>query len=140
VGSDYTVILFQRQHFGDEANSLLPGVPFVGKQKDYRFDCPDINSDQAAVLFYNSYDAGPRDRFEVNGKQLYGGIYEGPGGNRWASHELLVEREFNLKPQGNVLHVEARTKGGNVSGNLDDFILDNVVIMYKTAGSEPLRG
>jgi len=131
MATDYTVIISVRQHLGDEANSLLPGVPFVGKQKDYRFDCPGINPNQTAVLLYNSYDAGPRDRFEVNGKQLYGGIYEGPGGNRWASHELLVEPEFSLKPQGN---------GVNVSGNLDDFILDNVVIMYKTAGSEPLPG
>jgi len=139
MGVNYTVILFSRQHFGDEQGSLFPGVQFVGKTKDYTFDCPDVDPNETAVLLYNSYDVtSPRDRFEINGKQLYGGLYEAPGGHTWASHELLVEPEFNLKATGNVLHVESRTRGGHTAGDIDDFVLDNIVIMYKARRSPPV--
>ncbi len=103
------------------------------------FDCPDVDPNETAVLLYNSYDVtSPRDRFEINGKQLYGGLYEAPGGHIWASHELLVEPEFNLKATGNVLHVESRTRGGHTAGDIDDFVLDNIVIMYKVRRSPPV--
>jgi hypothetical protein len=139
MGINYTVILFSRQHFGDEEGSLFPNVQFVGQEKTYTFDCPEINPNETAILVYNSYDVtSPRDRFEINGKQLYGGLYEGPGGRTWASHELLVEPEFKLKASGNLLHVKSLTRGGHPAGDIDDFVLDNIVIWYKTAESRPV--
>jgi hypothetical protein len=139
MGINYSVILYQRQHFGDEQGSLFPNVPFVGKTKDYTFDCPDVDPSETAVLLYNSYDVtSPRDRFELNNTQLFGGLYKGPGANTWASHELLVEPDFKLKATGNVLHVESLTAGGHTGGDIDDFVLDNIVIMYKTTESRPV--
>ena len=44
--SNFTVILFQRQHFGNEQgtfNEIEPDVPFVGPAKDFSFDCPDVD-------------------------------------------------------------------------------------------------
>jgi hypothetical protein len=37
-----------------------------------------------------------------------------------------------LKATGNVLHVESRTSSGGSAGDIDDFIIDNVVIVYKS--------
>ena len=49
----------------------------------------------------------------------------------------MVERHHQLKATGNVLGVEARRADGGSDGDVDDFILDNVVIMYKTADAVP---
>jgi hypothetical protein len=57
---------------------------------------------------------------------------------------VLVEPRHQLQATGNVLHIEARPDTN--SDDIDDFILDNMVIMYKVAGrrrppigSEPER-
>jgi hypothetical protein len=139
MGSNYTVIIRRRQHFGVNPNifdgEFPHGVPsFVGLEQDYTFDCPDVDPVEIAVLFYNAYAVhsemdSPLNRFEINGGQLYGGLYPQSGSagySLWATQELLVEPEFGLKETGNVLHVAASAK-------TSDFILDNIVIMYKTA-------
>jgi hypothetical protein len=45
---------------------------------------------------------------------------------------MLLGSPHKLKPTNNKLFVEARTTSGGVNGNIDDFVIDNVVIMYKT--------
>jgi hypothetical protein len=37
-----------------------------------------------------------------------------------------------LRPTGNLLYIEARDEDGEADGTLDDFIIDNMVIFYKT--------
>jgi hypothetical protein len=37
-----------------------------------------------------------------------------------------------LGPTGNDLHIESRNESGGGDGEIDDFIHDNVVVMYKT--------
>ena len=58
MATEFTVIFFQRQHFGDEPNFfnfLGPHVPpFVGLTKDFQFNCPDINPRETAVLMFQS--------------------------------------------------------------------------------------
>ena len=44
--TNFTVILFQRQHFGNEPgtfNDIEPNVPFAGPAKAFSFDCPGVN-------------------------------------------------------------------------------------------------
>ena len=52
---------------------------------------------------------------------------------------LLVERHHGLRATGNVLHVESRNTSGGADGNIDDFMIDNVVIQYKTMELSPQR-
>ena len=47
MATNYTVVLFSRQHIGNEAgvfNDVEPNVLFVGRAKGFPFDCPGIDT------------------------------------------------------------------------------------------------
>ena len=136
MATNFTVILFQRQHFGDERttfNDIEPNVLFAGRTKDFSFNCPSVDPGETAFLTFQSRDVDhQRNVFQVNGVDVFGGLPASPGRETWNGNTLLIEPHHQLKATGNVLHVESRNLSGGSSGNLDDFILDNVVIVYKT--------
>jgi hypothetical protein len=136
MASNFTVILFQRQHFGNEPgifNDVEPNVPFAGAAKSFVFDCPGVRPNEAAFLMFQSRDVDhPRNVFQVNGIDVFGGLPVSPARDSWNGNVLLIESRHQLKPAGNVLHVEARDGRGTSGGNVDDFIVDNVVLVYKT--------
>ena len=49
----------------------------------------------------------------------------------WNGNILLIEPHHQLRATGNVLHVESRNSSGGGGDDIDDFIIDNVVILYK---------
>lgn len=136
MATNYTVVLFSRQHIGNDPGTfddIEPNVVFVGAAKEFPFDCPDVNSAEAAFLMFQSRDVDhQRNVFSVNGVDVFGGLPASPARDAWNGNILLIERHHQLKATGNVLRVEARTSSGASAGDVDDFILDNVVIMYKT--------
>jgi hypothetical protein len=136
MATSYTVVLFSRQHIGNERgvfDDVEPNVAFVGPAKDYPFDCPGVNPAEAAFLMFQSRDVDhQRNVLRVNGVDVFGGLPASPARDAWNGNILLVERHHQLKATGNVLRVEARTGAGGSTGDVDDFILDNVVITYKT--------
>ena len=136
MASSYTVVLFQRQQFGNEPgtfNDVEPNVPFAGRSKSFVFDCPNVEAREPAFLMFQSRDVDhPRNVFEVNGIGVFGGLPVSPARDSWNSNVLLVEPHHQLRATGNVLRVESRDTGGTASGNIDDFIIDNVVLVYKT--------
>ena len=69
--------------------------------------------------------------FTVNGQTLFGLPTTTEDKKAWAAQVLLVAPN-TLRGSGNILHVEARTNSGSPSGDVDDFVIDNVVLMYKT--------
>jgi hypothetical protein len=138
MSSDYTVIFTSRQHFGDEQHVFGVHADFVGKKHDYTFDCPNVDPKQRAVLLFQSYDVNNDGNiFQINTTNVPGGLPTGPTHetvgstvkSSWIGNVMLVEP--GLKPTGNVLHVESVGRNG-----LDDFILDNMVIQYKTAAAQ----
>ena len=54
LGSDFTVVIQVRQHFGNEEDAFS-GV-FAGANKEFRFVCPDV--DQARLQFFFSKHSG----------------------------------------------------------------------------------
>jgi hypothetical protein len=70
---------------------------------------------------------------EINGAGIPGGITAGSARHNppgfdvpvWTTHSLVVQA--NLLNEQNVLHIRAATAGG-----IDNFIIDNVVIFFKT--------
>ena len=59
MATNFTVILFQRQQFGNEPgifDDIEPDVPFVGSTKDFAFDCPGINPSETVFLMFQSRD------------------------------------------------------------------------------------
>jgi len=145
---NFIVIFSQRQHFGNEANIFQfgPPPPFVGKTKDYSFDCPGVDARETAVLLFESYDVTiGRNIFQINGVEVFGGLPVGPEGEQhgnfrtsaWIGNVLLVEPRHQLRATGNILHIESRA-ATNTGSDIDDFVLDNMVIMYKTAATHPV--
>ena len=139
MATNFIVILFQRQHFGNEQgtfNDIEPNVPFVGPTKDFSFNCPNVDPGEPAFLMFQSRDVDhQRNVFQINGVDVFGGISASPDRDTWNGNILLIEPRHQLRATGNVLHVRSRNSSGGSGGNIDDFIIDNVVIVYKTRGS-----
>jgi len=152
--SDFTVIQAVRQRFGDQADAwevqTEQEAPFVGAAKDFAFSCPGVLPAEWGVLQFGTlgvFKTTPILR--INGVDIPGAISAGPGAMLvtpagqtllhtflpfWGSHSLLVPPGA-LREQ-NTLHVESTP---TPEGDLDNFILDNVVVFFKTpAGSRGL--
>lgn len=62
---------------------------------------------------------------------MFGGLPASPARDAWNGNILLIEPHHQLRTTGNVLHVESRNSSGGGGDDIDDFIIDNVVIVYK---------
>jgi hypothetical protein len=135
--SDFTVIRAVRARFGDSTGDLAGEVdaPDVGPAEDFSFDCPRVKQDEMAILEFASIDVTVGGNvMTVNGTPLSAPLRKSTGfadTTRWTANIVLIDRGV-LRPTGNILHVEARDDAGNTTGNRDDFILDNIVLFYKT--------
>lgn len=139
MSADYTYILFETHHFGDSRNAFTGSFIFAGSQKDFEFSCPDVEPLGAAVLILNTFEVNSgRNIIQINGVDLKPTIPKGQG-KAWVTHQLLVPVDCALQDTGNTLHVEARDNTGG-TGNIDDFLLDNVVIMFHADSSAVSRG
>jgi hypothetical protein len=152
---DFTVIQPVRQRFGDgnlEGDfPLEQEAPFVGRSKDFPFPCPKVDSSQMAVLqfeslsvtagrviFFVSENLKRRNIIQINSVNIPGGITPGAtrnlGGGReehfWKTHSLIVPA--NVLKQENVLHIESVEVAISGGTTLDNFIIDNVVVFFKT--------
>jgi hypothetical protein len=148
VATDYTVIQAVRQRFGDSPSGQLgrPGMdwgeypiefeaPFVGASKDFFFNCPSVDRSQWGILQFEALGVSNWDNvIKINNVDVSGGIGIGPSWPYfdphvplWNVHSLLVDG--GSLSEHNVLHIESSP---DTNGNLDDFIIDNVVIWFKT--------
>jgi len=143
MAADFTVIQAVRQRFGDKRTDLEdklgePEAPFVGLSKDYTFVCPNVASGQMAVLQFETLGvtapradqpSRPRNVLQINGVEIPGRITSGQG-QFWKAHTLLVPA--NVLREQNVLHIESAVIFQEHSTHHDDFIIDNVVVFFKT--------
>lgn len=137
MSTDFTVIIPIRQHFGDQQgyfDDVEPNVPFAGDYKFFYFDCPDVGRGGPALLMFQSRDVDhANNRFYINGRDIYGGIPVSPNKNAWNGNvmlysELLVEKDNYMLIQSRDANGQPEGEGGGI----DDFIIDNMVILYKT--------
>lgn len=136
---DFTVITSVRQRFGDENPDnirLEENAPFVGKQKDFEFLCPNVDAGQQAILLFQNQGNGLKTSLQINDQIVYGGVPATPEEltipvgdqilfglvGQWSGNIMLV-LPYVLK-ENNVLQVKA--------GDGDNFIIDNIVIVFKT--------
>jgi len=136
MATDFKEIVNVRQHFGDEKgtfNDVEPNLKFQGPKKDFTFDCPNVNPGETAFLIFQSRDVDhQRNIFRLNEVDIFGGLPASPNRDAWNGNILLIASRHKLKATNNVLHVESRNENGETGGNIDDFIIDNMVIVYKT--------
>ena len=82
MATNFTVILFQRQHLDNEPGTfddIEPNVPFVGPTKDFSFDCPGVNPGETAFLMFQSRDVDhQRNLFQINEVDVFGGLPASP--------------------------------------------------------------
>ena len=158
---DYTVVIDVRQRFGDlkrdekpslnEAESGLEAeAPFVGTEKSFAFRCPSVDRSQFALLLFQSLGVSRPQALEINGQTIFGGIPVsvdaetkrlGSGSEahnvraliaRWNGNVMLIHPR--VLQENNIMRIQAAEM---TADNLDDFIIDNVVVVFKTRGSRP---
>jgi hypothetical protein len=146
---DYTVIISGRQRFGDnqrEREALIETeAPFVGQKKDFPFPCPNVDRSKSAILQFESLGVTFRGQIHINGIQIFGGLTAGAVAldpPAWKSNCVIVHE--NVLLDQNTLHIRAAVNPDNIFA-IDDFIVDNVVLFFKTRGtglgpSGPLDG
>ena len=127
---NFTVITSVRNHFGNEPD-FLPGA-FVGQEKNFTFDCLGIDSSQHAVLMLQTLHVGGENVFTINGQTVFGGLPRTTDNKEAWSAQVLLIQPNTLHSRDNVLRVAARTGSGSASGDIDDFVIDNVVVVYKS--------
>jgi hypothetical protein len=134
MSADFTIVTPVRQGFGNEPGylkSIEPNVPFVGPTKDFTFPCPNVNPNEAAVLMFQSRDVdSSKNIITINDSPVAGGIPVSPNKDTWNGNVMLITA--GVLKASNELHIESRNNSGGGGGDIDDFILDNVVVMYKT--------
>lgn len=138
MATSFTVILDQRRHFGDQRD-LFGSAPFAGSEAEFSFQCPNIDLREDSVLMFQSRHVSHEENvLQVNGLQVFGGLPVSPAGGSaeesgWNGNILIVNQaRHSLQETGNRLFIRSLDSNGGTSGNRDDFVVDNIVIFYKT--------
>lgn len=130
-----SIVLEVRQHFGNEPGSL-PGE-FVGRSKTFAFACPRVDAARPGILLFQASDVShDRNLLTINGHAVAGDVPRTAGGAAWAGQLLLIPPGV-LRPADNTLHIESRNSSGTTSGDIDDFVIDNVTVLYHRMACRP---
>src|SRR5574341_1706754 len=131
VASDeakFVYITSSVQHFGDEPD-FLTGT-FRGDDHEFTFDAPGVNPNLRAVLMLQTRNVGhDLNVIRTNNVNITGALVKHEAGDEWFAQVGEIP-SGTLKASGNVLKIIARNSSGNAGGNLDDFNIDNVVVLY----------
>jgi hypothetical protein len=135
---NFTVIVEVRHQFGND--DLNIGV-YSGQEASFPFNCPNVDTSQTAVLLFQGQQVSIEHVLEINGTAVAGGIPPGPiaagftsttsahahtaafPSFGWSGFVMLVHSNV-LRTSNNVMRVAS--SGGA------EFVIDNVVILYKT--------
>lgn len=158
MAADFTVIIAGgrrsdtrgRQQFGanpDRFREVLRAEyahSFAGSHRDFVFECPGImEPSPEAVLMFESRDVDHnRNVIQINrgderGEEERpwtispGTIPVSPNRDAWNGNVMVIAPGA-LEEDGNILHIESRNARGRGGGDIDDFLIDNVVVLYKT--------
>jgi hypothetical protein len=135
MDSDFTVIIRVRQHFGNDEDSM-PGA-FVGNNNSYPFPCPNVDSQQEAVLLFQTLGVSHASNFiainstgTTEDPEVFGGIPVSRSDQDWNGNVMLIRP--GVLGENNILRLGARASNGSLLGDIDDFVIDNVVVLFKT--------
>jgi hypothetical protein len=160
---DFTIITDVRQRFGDYARgekdspnerpSGMEADTAIGLDKSFAFRCPSVDRKQFAILLFQTLGVALRQGLEINGQTIFGGIApsldpaarilgprtESPEDRTtlgtWNGHVMLIHP--GVLQESNILRIRAADA---TAANIDDFLVDNVVVVFKNgqqAGGVP---
>jgi hypothetical protein len=114
--------------FGDEPGSV--GGTYKGTAFTYDFPLPGVDPAQKAVVILSSRSVSVScNMFEINGVQIGAALRDHNDSTVWETETAQIPGGV-LKASGNKLRIGAVTESCTTSGNLDDFIVANLVIHY----------
>ena len=120
------------------------------------FRCPSVDRKQFAILLFQTLGVAIRQGLEINGQTIFGGIAPsldpaarilGPRSESpedrttlgtWNGHVMLIHP--GVLQENNIMRIRAADA---TAANIDDFLVDNVVVVFKTAeqaGGAPRGG
>jgi len=155
---DFTIITDVRQRFGDYARGEKESPPEadtpIGLERSFAFRCPSVDRRQFAILLFQTLGVALRQGLEINGQTIFGGIAPsvdpaarilGPRSESaedrttlatWNGHVMLIHP--GVLQENNILRIRAADA---TATNIDDFLVDNVVVVFKTGQQAgPARG
>lgn len=130
---------------------LETGAPFVGLEKDFSFQCPSVDRSHVAILLFQSQGVSIRQNMEINGQPIFGGIPTSVDSDtkriesgseaqqvrnllaRWNGNIMLIHS--GVLQENNILRIRAAEM---TDGNVDDFVIDNVVVLFKARPRGPV--
>jgi hypothetical protein len=147
---DFTIVTDVRQRFGDYARGETEAAPDadtrIGLERSFAFSCPSVDRRQFAILLFQTLGVAVRQGLEINGQTIFGGIAPsidpaarilGPRSESpedrttlgtWNGHVMLIHP--GVLQENNILRIRAADA---TAANIDDFLVDNVVVVFKTA-------
>jgi hypothetical protein len=153
---DFTVVITVRQRFGDQKEDRIDSLsqrefgleasaPFVGAEKDFPFQCPGVDRSQPAILLFQSMGVTKAQVLEINGQVIHGGIpvsVDQDSRRLGSGSDAHTDKQMHARWNGNVMLIHPGVLALNnvlriraaemTSGNIDDFIIDNAVVVFKT--------
>lgn len=159
---DFTVIAASRHRFGDTVRDetslgerelqLETDAPLVGLEQTFQFACPNVDPSQFGILMFQIQGVQEREHtFELNGVPIYGGLPRsvevdqrnplGSSGKVWTNINALWIGTTALINPGMLRTANSlliRVKQYETLDRRDDFVIDNMVMLYKTVrGTTP---
>ena len=126
----------EKHHFGDEKDfsggylDHITGQTFVGQSETYLFDVPSVDPSQHAVLMFQTLDVTvDANELRINGQLIQNAIRttnSDTSSKSWSGNVVLIPPNV-LQETNNRLTIEAKN-----GGDPDNFIIDDVVLFYKT--------
>jgi hypothetical protein len=122
--SSFRIIISNIVHLGDSG---------VGDDHEVIFSAPNVDASQRAVLMLRTRDVDfSHNVITINGVQINNLLlpHSNENDGEFFSESGIVPAN-TLTATNNTLRISARNVDGDLSGNLDDFDVDNVVLIYK---------
>jgi hypothetical protein len=134
AGSDFVYVFGSGgggDHFGDESGSM-PGV-FRGSERTYTFTLPGVDPSEEGQVILSTFAVDVTcNRFEINGTQIP--VFRNHNDERvWETDTFRIPTNLlRAGANANRLTIRALNTSCNNGGNLDDFVVANIVVHYKT--------
>jgi len=122
--ANFRIIISSSVHLGDSG---------VGDDHEVTFSAPGVDASKTAILLLRTRGVEfNKNVITINGVAIGNALVP-----RSAEHGAEFFSEIGIVPANtltatnNKLYIGARNEDGGLSGNLDDFDVDNVVLVYK---------
>lgn len=127
----YKVIVAEIRHLGDQPTAIGEAGIFIGPYFHAKFNLPDnLDAEELAVFQCRTKDNQLNNKmFFLNHKPLPDILEPHPANKREWMMDIAIVPKGWLKVGENNIHV------GYSDENYDDFVIDNLVLWYKTQKS-----